>query len=209
MKPIVLYYNPRSRARTVHWMLEELGVPYRLELLDFEKREHKTEQYLAMNPMGKVPTIVDNDVVVTEAAAICAYLADNYPRALLAPALHDPARASYLRWLFFAAGCVEPALADRRLGRPVPDKPASLGYGTYEDVVRTLETAISPGPFVLGERFSAADVCIGSSIGWGLMTMSLEPRPTFEAYLGRVTARPAFKRCNERARVLADQMASG
>jgi glutathione S-transferase len=207
-QPIVLYYNPMSRARIAHWMLEELGAPYRIELLNFDKGEHKTPAFLAINPMGKLPTIDDNGVIVTEAAAICAYLADNYPRAQLAPALHDPARASYLRWLFFGAGCIEPAVADHRLGRAPADAARALGYGTYADVLRTLEFAITPGPYILGERFSAADVYIGSQIGWGLMTKGLEPRPAFQEYVARMAHRPAFKRFTEQSQALAERLKS-
>lgn len=205
-EPIILYYNPMSRARIAHWMLEELGVAYRLELLSFDRREHKTPEYLAINPMGKVPCIVDNGVVVTEAAAICVYLADNYPRAQLAPALHDPARATYLRWLFFGAGCIEPALSDKLLARPAPERTSAVGYGTYADVMQTLEMALTPGPFILGERFSAADVYIASQIGWGLMTKGIEPRDTFRAYVGRTAERPAFKRCLAQSGELAKQL---
>jgi len=203
---IVLYYNPMSRARIAHWMLEELGVPYRLELLRFDKREHKTPAYLALNPMGKVPTLVDHGVVVTEAPAICAYLADNYPRAQLAPALHDPARATYLRWLFFGAGCIEPALSDRIFSRPQVERPSALGYGSYEDVLNALETAITPGPFILGERFSAADVYVGSEIAWGMMAKSLEPRASYLAYVSRFRDRPAYKRINEQASAMAEAL---
>lgn len=204
--PIVLYYNPMSRARIAHWMLEELGVPYRLEVLRFEKQEHKTAAFLAINPMGKVPAIVDNGVVVTEAGAICTYLADNYPRAQLAPALHDPARASYLRWLFFGAGCLDAALADRMLARPAADRPGTLGYGSYDEVLGTLEQAITPGPFLLGDRFSAADVYIASQIGWGLMTKALEARPAFQSYLAHTAERPAFRRHVAQAEAIAAQL---
>lgn len=207
-EPVVLYYNPMSRARIVHWLLEELGVPYRLELLSFDKHEHKTPQFLAINPMGKLPTISDNGVVVTEAAAICTYLADNYPRAQLAPALHDPARGTYLRWLFFGAGCVEPAMVDRMFSRAAVDRPSTLGYGSYENVMDTLEGALKPGPFILGDRFSAADVYIGSQIGWGLMTKSVEPRPTFLSYVARNAERPAFKRFAAQSSALAEQLKS-
>lgn len=207
-EPVVLYYNPMSRARIVHWLLEELGVPYRLELLRFDKREHKSPQFLAINPMGKVPTIIDNGVVVTEAAAICTYLADNYPRAQLAPALHDPARASYLRWLFFGAGCLEPAMVDRMLARPTVDRPSALGYGSYENVMATLEGAFTPGPFILAERFSAADVYIASQIGWGFMTGAIEARPAFQAYLARTAERPAFQRFVAQNKALMEQLKS-
>ncbi len=191
---IVFYTNPMSRGRIVHWMLEEVGAPYRMELLSFDKNEHKTPAFLAINPMGKVPTIVHRGVVVTEAAAICAYLADAFPKAELAPALDDPARGTYLRWMFFGAGCVEPAIIDRMLERPTPSRPMALGYGSYDATLNALEKAVSPGPFVLGERFSAVDVYLASQIGWGMGTKALEARPAFERYSARCTDRPAFKR---------------
>lgn len=203
---IVLYTNPMSRGRIAHWMVEEVGAPYRIELLDFTKREHKAPAYLAVNPMGKVPTLVHRGTVVTEVGAICAYLADAFPAAGLAPAATDPARGTYLRWLFFAATCIEPALIDRMLSREVPDRPSALGYGTYSDTFDTLEKALSPGPNILGERFSAADVYIGSQIGWGLMTKSLEPRASFLAYSARLRERPAFKRFSEENSAFAEQL---
>lgn len=191
---IVFYHYPMSRGRIAHWMLEEVGAPYEVRLLNFEKAEHKRPEYLAINPMGKVPAIVHRGVVVTEAAAICTYLADAFPKIKLAPALKDPERATYLRWLFFGAGCVEPALVDHMFSRPPPGRPGALGYGNYKDTLNALEKAITPGPFILGERFSAADVYIGSEIGWGLMTKGLEPRPSFQAYVANLAERPAFKR---------------
>src|SRR4030095_11890258 len=126
---LVFYTNPMSRGRIVHWMLEEVGAPYRMEILSFDKNEHKAPAYLAINPMGKVPTIVHRGVVVTEAAAICAYLADAFPKAGLAPALDDPARGTYLRWMFFGAGCLEPALVDQMLNRPQTERRGGRGYG--------------------------------------------------------------------------------
>ncbi len=183
-----------SRGRIAHWMLEEVGAPYDLEILSFEKGEHKTPQYLAVNPMGKIPAIVHRSTVVTEAAAICAYLADAFPKAQLAPERDDPARGTYLRWLFFGAGCIEPALVDRMFARPPVERVAALGYGSYEDTLSTLEKAVTPGPFVLGPKFSAADVYLASEIGWGMMTKALEPRPIFQEYYQRCSARPAFQR---------------
>jgi glutathione S-transferase len=177
-------------------MLEEVGVPYETKILALDKREHKSPEYLAINPMGKIPTIVHNGTVVTEAAAICAYLADAFPKAGLAPALNDPARGTYYRWLFFGAGCVEPALLDKMFSRPQIERPSALGYGSYEDMLNALETAITPGPWVLGQRFSAADVYLGSEIGWGMFTKSLEPRPAFQQYFERCSQRPAHKRAN-------------
>jgi glutathione S-transferase len=191
---IVLHHNPMSRARIAHFMLEEVGAPYRIELRRFDKREHKSPDYLAINPMGKLPAIVHRGTVVTEAAAICAYLADAFPEAGLAPALDDPARGTYFRWLFFAAGCVEPALVDRMLERSPSEQPGRLGYGTYEQTLDVLESALTPGPFLLGNRFSAADVFVGSHIGFGFRAKSIEPRPVFLAYHARLSERPAFKR---------------
>lgn len=191
---ITFYHNPMSRGRIVHWMLEEVGAPYRIQLLDFEKREHKRPEFLSVNPMGKIPCIVHRGTIITEAAAICTYLADAFAAAQLAPTIHDPARGTYLRWLFFGASCIEPALIDRTFSRPMPERPGALGYGSYEDVLNALEKALAPGPFILGERFSAADVYVSSQIGWGLMTKSLEPRPAFQDYVARTGQRPAFKR---------------
>jgi glutathione S-transferase len=192
-EPLTFYTNPMSRGLMVHWMLEETGVPYEMKILDFDKREHKAPEYLAINPMGKVPAIVHRGVVVTEVAAICAYLADAFPEAGLAPALDDPARGTYYRWLFFGAGCVEPAALDKAFARPAV-REGALGYGTYEQTMDALERAVTPGPFILGERFSAADVYIGSQITWGMQQEAIERRPAFEAYSARCTARPAYVR---------------
>jgi glutathione S-transferase len=191
---VTFYHNPMSRGRIVHWMLEELEAPYETKLLDFEKREHKSPEFLALNPMGKLPTIVHRGVVVTETAAICVYLADTFSLGRLAPALDDPRRGTYLRWMFFAAGCVEPALLDKSMNRAPVERIGSVGYGTYEDTLNALEQAIAPGPYVLGDSFSAADVYVGSQIGYGLFTKSVEPRPSFLAYAGRVAERPAHQR---------------
>jgi glutathione S-transferase len=195
MSDIVTFYsNPFSRGRIVHWMLEEVGAPYEMKVLDFEKREHKSPEYLALNPMGKLPTIVHRGVVVTETAAICMYLADTFSLGDLAPALDDPRRGTFLRWMFFAAGCVEPALTDKALKRAPVERTVALGWGTYEDTLDTLERAITPGPFVLGDSFSAADVYVGSQVSYGLYVKSLEPRASFQAYAARVTERPAYQR---------------
>jgi glutathione S-transferase len=204
---IVFHHNPMSRGRIVHLMLEELGAPYRIELHDFEKREHKAPAYLAINPMGKIPAIEHRGTVVTEAAAICVYLADAFPKARLAPALDDPTRGTYLRWLFFGAGCVEPAIMDHMFKRPAVERPSALGYGSYDDTLNALEKAVTPGPFILGDRFSAADVYVGSQIGWGLMTKSLEPRPPFVAYVARLGDRPAFQRMSAQNEALTKRLA--
>jgi glutathione S-transferase len=193
---LTFYHNPMSRGRIAHWMLEEVGAPYETKILALDKREHKSPEYLAINPMGKIPAIVHNGTVVTEAAAICAYLADAFPKAGLAPAVNETARGTYFRWLFFGAGCVEPAMIDRMFARPQVERPGTLGYGSYEDTLNALEKAITPGPWILGQRFSAADVYLGSEIGWGMFTKTLEPRPAFQEYVGRCAQRPAYKRAN-------------
>jgi glutathione S-transferase len=190
---VTFYHNPMSRGPCVHWMLEEANAPYDVKILDFEKREHKTPEFLAVNPMGKIPAIVHRGVVVTETAAILLYLADTFIGAGLAPRSDDPARGPYYRWLFFAVSCLEPALIDRALSRPVPAD-GYVSYGTYENVLNALETAFAQGPFILGQRFSATDVFLASQLNSGLKTKALEPRPAFTQYVERCTARPAFKR---------------
>lgn len=190
-------------------MLEEVGVDYEVRLLRFERGEHKAPEFLALNPMGKVPTLEHGDVVVTEAAAICAYLADRFPKAGLAPPVNDPARAPYYRWLFFGAGCVEPALVDRMFDRPDVPRKGSLGYGSYDDTLNALEQALADGPFLLGGRFSAADVYVGSQLDWGFLVEAIEPRPSFKAYTERVLNRPAAKRSDEKDDALAAQLDPG
>ncbi|MEQ7153660.1 glutathione S-transferase family protein [Brevundimonas aurifodinae] len=194
---IVFYTNPMSRGRIVRWMLEEVGQPYRTEVLDYGTTM-KAPAYLAINPMGKVPAIRHRGVTVTECAAICACLADAFPQAGLAPALDDPARGTYLRWMFFAAGPMEAAVTAKSLGwQAPPERQGMVGYGNFDQMVDALETAIEAGPFILGERFSAADVYVGSQIGWGLQFKTLPERPTFAAYAARIQARPAAVRAAE------------
>lgn len=194
---IVFYTNPMSRGRIVRWMLEELGQPYRTVVLDYGTTM-KAPDYLAINPMGKVPAIVHRGVVVTEGAAICAWLADAFPQAGLAPALDDPARGTWYRWLFFAAGPMEAAITARSLNLlPPADKAASVGYGSFDQMVDALETAVSKGPWILGDRFSAADVYLGSQIIWGLMFKTLPERDVFKAYADRLNGREAAVRARE------------
>ncbi|HKY93277.1 MAG TPA: glutathione S-transferase family protein [Nevskiaceae bacterium] len=179
-EPLVFYTNPMSRGRIVRWMLEELAVPYETRLLEYGTTM-KGAEYLAVNPMGKVPAVRHGRTVVTEGAAICAYLADAFPAAGLAPSME--ARGDYFRWLFFAAGPLEHAVVNRTLGVEVPpDRRGMVGYGSYEDVMNGLELAVKGKTFVAGDRFSAADVYVGSQIGWGLRFGTIEKRPAFEAY---------------------------
>jgi glutathione S-transferase len=194
---LVFYTNPMSRGRIVRWMLEELGRPYRTELMDFAGGV-KGPDYLAINPMGKVPALRHGDTVVTESAAICAYLADAFPEAGLAPPLGDHARGPYFRWMFFAAGPIEASITNKSLGIEIkPEAERMAGYGNINAVLNAMETAIAPGPYILGDQFSAADVYFGASIGWGMQFGSIEKRPAFVAYSDRLTARPAAKRAAE------------
>ena len=192
---IVLYTNPMSRGRIARWMLEETGQPYRAEVLEYGAAM-KSPQYLAINPMGKVPAIVHGGVVVTECAAICAWLADAFPEAGLAPAPGDPLRGPYYRWLFFAAGPLEAAVTAKSLGLLAPaEKSGMAGYGSYEQTVDALETVVAgAAPWLLGERFSAADVYVGSQVVWGQQFGSLPARPAFAAYAARLQARDAYRR---------------
>ncbi len=194
-KELVFYTNPMSRGRIVRWMLEEVGAPYRTEILDYEKGL-KSADYLAVNPMGKVPAIKHGDTVITEGAAICAYLADAFPDAGLAPPPAD--RGDYYRWLFFAAGPVEAAVTSRSLGfEPKPEQRRMAGFGCLDDVVNTLEKAVEGRDYIAGDRFSAADVYVGSQIGWGMQFGSIEKRPAFEAYWEKIGNRPAAIRARE------------
>ncbi len=201
-KKLVLFYSPMSRARVAHWMLEELGIPYELKTMDLFSRENKTENFLNLNPMGKIPTLLHGDLVVTECAAICAYLADAFPESRLAPAINDPARGTYLRWLFFAAGPLEQATTDKAFPRVQEVKASMIGYGTYESTMKTVETAVSKGPFLLGAQFTAADLYLAAQIGWGLFTKTIEPRPSFTSYVARCEERPAFQRSFKHAQTL-------
>jgi len=194
---IVFYTNPMSRGRIVRWMLEEVGRPYGTELLDYGTTM-KSADYCAINPMGKVPALRHGDTVVTEAAAICAYLADAFPEARLAPPLGDRRRAAYYRWLFFAAGPVEAAVTNKALGFVVPEgREVMAGYGSFADVMNAIEGAVSSSEYVAGDAFTAADVYFGSQIGWGLMFGTMEKRPAFEHYWARMSARPAAVRAKE------------
>ena len=194
---LTFYTNPMSRGRVARWMLEEVGAPYETVVLDYAS-SMKAPDYLAINPMGKVPALRHGDAVVTECAAICAYLADAFPEAGLAPAPGTKERAAYYRWLFFAAGPVEAAVIDKALGVEVPaEKQPMVGYGSYDQLVDVLDHAVGEHEYLAGDRFSAADVYLGSQIGWGTQFGTLPKRPNFDAYLARIMGRPAALRARE------------
>ena len=192
---LVFYTHPMSRGRIVRWMLEEVGEPYDTELLEMGG-SIKGADYLAINPMGKVPAIRHGDRVVTETAAICAYLADAFPDAGLAPPTND--RADYYRWLFFAAGPLEAAVSNSALGLTVPtEREATVGYGNLATVIDTLEQAVAGREFVAGTSFSAADVYVGSHIGWGFQMGTIDERPALAEYCNHVQSRPAHLRARQ------------
>ena len=194
---IVFYTNPMSRGRIVRWMLEEVGEPYTTELLDYATTM-KAPAYLAINPMGKVPTIRHGDTVVTECAAICAYLADAFAGKGLAPPASHKDRGPYYRWLFFAAGPLEAAVTNKAMGFEVPkDKEAMAGYGNAAHVLDTIEVGVKDREFVAGNRFSAADLYLSSHLGWGMQFGNIEKRAAFERYVGKHLARPAAARARE------------
>ncbi|WHA42341.1 glutathione S-transferase family protein [Agrobacterium larrymoorei] len=194
MSELTFYTNPMSRGRIVRWMLEEVGVPYKTEILGFGNMKSAT--YKAVNPMGKVPAIRHGEIVVTECAAICAYLADAFPGANLAPPTKN--RGLYYRWLFFAAGPLEMGVSTRSMGLEIPaDKMRMAGCGSYADVMNTLEYAVSENRFVAGDQFTAADVYVGSHIAWGLQFGSIEKRQHFVDYLAHLSERPAYQRAQQ------------
>jgi len=194
---LVFYTNPMSRGRIVRWMLEELGVEYQVKVVAYDAMQ--SPDYLAINPMGKVPAIRHGEAIVTECPAICAYLADAFPDAKLAPPVGDKARGDYYRWLFFAAGPIEQAVTNKAAGFVVPpERERMFGYGNYDRVMSTLDQKLSATPYVTGDTFSAADVYLGSHVGWGLMYGTVEKRPSFEAYFERLKSRPAYVRANEK-----------
>jgi glutathione S-transferase len=188
-----LYWAPRTRSFSTLWLMEETGQPYERVLIDLTKGAQKTPEYLAINPMGKVPALKDGDATLAEAAAICAYVAERYPDAKLAPPLGDPLRAKYLYWLFFAPSCVEPAMV--QVATKVEMSSVSAGWGDAQRVFDVLDAALTKGPWLLGETFSAADIAIGSGLNFAVRLFKMVPsRPSFDRYIDACAARPAFQR---------------
>jgi glutathione S-transferase len=193
---IKLYWSPRSRSFSALWLMEETGQPYERVLTDITTGAQKTPEFLAINPMGKVPAIKDGEAVLGEAAAICAYVAERIPEAKLAPPLGDPRRAKYLQWLFFSPSCIEPALIQIFTKIEVP--PSTAAWGSATQVFDTLDAALEKGPWILGETFCAADIMIGSALNFAVRLFKMvPPRPSFDRYIDRCVARPAFQRAEK------------
>jgi glutathione S-transferase len=199
--PITLHHSPNTRSTGALILLEELGVPYELHAMNMRAGEHRQAAYLAINPMGKVPAITHGDALVTEQVAVFIYLADLFPAAGLAPAFDDPLRGPYLRWMAFYGSSFEPALVDRSQKHAPP--PALAPYGDYETTIATVIAQLERGPYMLGERFSAADVLWGTALQWTTMFGLVPKLPVVEAYIARVASRPAVARARAKDAELA------
>ena len=194
MAKLTLYHASPSRSSIVLWMMEELGQPYDIKLISLSKGDNMKPDYLAINPMGKVPAIKHGDTVITEAAAICTYLADEFPQAKLNVPIGAPGRGVYLKWLFFGPSCIEPAVIDRAAPRKEEARRGMLGYGDFDTVMNVTAKAVEKGPWIMGEQFTAADVIVGSGIRWGMMFKMIPERKEFTDYAARIAARPAAQR---------------
>ena len=203
MADLTLYHASPSRSSVTLWMLEELGVPYDIKLLNLKAGDNLKPDYLAINPMGKVPALKHGDTVITELAAICTYLADEFPQAKLNVPIGSPARGVYLKWLFFNPGCLEPAVIDRAAPRKEAANRAMLGYGDFDSVMNTLAKAIEKGPWLMGEQFTAADVVIGANLRWGMIFKMIPERKEFTDYAARIAARPAAQRAEAKDKEMA------
>jgi glutathione S-transferase len=201
---VTLFHSPQSRSAGALILLEELAADYELHVLNLKKGEQRRADYLAINPMGKVPAIVHDGALVTEQGAVYAYLADLYPEAGLTPAIGDPLRGPYLRWLFYYGSSFEPALIDKSLKRE-PAPASTSPYGDYETMLKTLTDQLATGPFLLGERFTAADVLWGTALRWTTMFKLVPETPVVTGYIARVTSRPAVARA---AKIDADLIAA-
>lgn len=202
--PVTFFHAPHSRSSVTRAMLEELGVPFDLVALDLKRNEQRSEDYLSINPMGKVPAMFHGGVLITEQPAILMYLADLYPEKNLAPAITDPLRGSYLRWMVFYGSCFEPAIMDLSAKR-APVLPMQCGYGDYDSVMGVLAAQLQHGPWLLGGRFTAADVLWGGALNYGLMCKLVPALPVFRAYVERVQSRPAIRRAFELDEALAKE----
>ena len=202
---VSFFHSPQSRSAGTRALLEELGADYELHLLNLKDGQQRQPDYLAINPMGKVPAIRHGDALVTEQPAVFIYLADLYPEAGLAPSIGDPLRGPYLRWLVFYGSCFEPAVTDKSMQRE-PASASTNGYGDYDTMLKTLVDQLGKGPYLLGERFSAADVLWGTALNWTTMFKLVPELPVIRAYIDRVLARPGVQRA---AALDADLLAAG
>jgi len=202
MADLLLYHAAPSRSATVRWMLEEVGEPYDVHLLKLSENEQQKPEYLAVNPQGKVPALKHKGVVITEVAAICAYLADEFPNAGLAVPIGNPLRGAYFSWLFFGPSCMEPAVLDRAFPRKQPARAQAVGYRDIDALADILAKAVSKGPYLMGDRFTAADVVIGAGIRWGTMFKLIPERDAFKPYIERLSARPALQRADAKDKEL-------
>jgi glutathione S-transferase len=207
MPDITLYHASPSRSSIVLWMLEELGQPYDIKLVTLTAGDNMKPDYLAINPMGKVPALKHGDTVITEAAAICTYLADEFPGAKLNIPVGTPRRGIYLKWLFFGPSCIEPAVIDRAAPRKEEARRGMLGYGDFDSVMNVVAQAVAKGPWLMGEQFTAADVIIGAQIRWGMMFKMIPPRQEFLDYAARIAARPAAQRAEAKDKELGAKAA--
>jgi glutathione S-transferase len=203
MADLTLFHAAPSRSSVTLCMLEEIAEPYDIRLLSLKKGENRQPDYLAINPMGKVPTLRHRDIIITEVAAICCYLADEFPKAGLNVPIGHPQRGPYLKWLFFGPGVLESAAMDRAFPRSGEPPRAALGYGDFDTTMDVLAGAVMPGPYLLGDMFTAADVVIGSTLRWGTMFKMIPERKEFTDYIARVADRPAMKRATAKDEELA------
>ena len=205
MPQLTLFHASPSRASIALWMLEEIGEPYEVKILNLAKGDQQKPDYLAINPMGKVPALKHGDAVITEVAAICTYLADAFPRAGLTVPVGDPRRGVYLKWLFYGPGVLEPAVTDRAFPRKEEARRAALGYGDFDTVMNVLCQAVTPGPFLMGDQFTAADVVIGANVRWGMIFKMIPERKELTDYVERFKDRPAVKRSEAKDATLKQQ----
>ena len=204
---IVLYHHPYSRAANMVWALEEVGVPYSLRTVNLMAGEQKSPAFLALNPMGKLPVLTDGDVVVSETSAICMYLGDRYAMGRLAPALDNSARGSYLRWCVYPSAVIEPGCMAKAAGWEY--KPGQAGWGSYESILSSLEGGIVPGPWLLGEQFTMADVLVGGTLRWMLRFNMIDARPALVDYAARLGGRPALQRAEAKNKAVMTELGLG
>lgn len=207
MSELTLYHATPSRSSIVRWMLEETGAPYELHVLSLKDGDQRKPDYLAINPQGKVPALKHKGVVITEVAAICAYLADEFPKARLAIPAGDPRRGVYFQWLFYGPSCIEPAMMDKGFPRVTAPPATAVGYRDLDAVIGIVAGAVATQPYLMGEQFTAADVVIGSALRWGMMFKMIPERPETLAYVARLAQRPALQRTDAADKALADKAA--